>query len=145
MITSIKVKDNANLALIVIPFCVFPLVFMGIASLIDFNYILTLIIMVILYTGYLILVLKYLKNQEEVYAITATAHEISFKDHGTYKWSEIRSIKAKTGSIFNRYDNNKFLDISLSNGQNFSINATNFDYPNYELETIFKTLGKLDD
>lgn len=143
MITSIKVKDNANLALIVIPFCLFPLVFMGIASLIDFNYILTLIILVILYTGYLILVLKYLKNQEEVYAITATAHEIYFKDLGTYKWAEIKSIKAKTGSIFNRYDNNKFLDISLSNGKNFRINATNFDYPNYELETIFNNLGKL--
>ena len=146
MITSIKVKDNANLALIVIPFCVFPLVFMGIAFLIDFNYILTLIIMVILYTGYLIIVLKYLKSQEEVYAITATAHEISFKDLGTYKWSEIRSIKAKTEyNLLIDKNRSKFLDISLLNGKNFMINATNFDYPNHELESIFKTLGKLAD
>jgi len=144
MITSIKVKDNANLALIVIPFCLFPLVFMGIASLIDFNYILILIILVILYTGYLIIVLKYLKNQEEVYAITATEHEVSFKDLGTYKWSEIRSIKAKTEyNLLIDKNKSKFLDISLSNGKNFRINATNFDYSNYELETILTTLGKL--
>jgi len=144
MITSIKVKDNANLAFIVIPFCVFPLVFMGIASLIDFNYILTLIILVILYTGYLIIALKYLKNQEEVYAITATEHEISFKDLGTYKWPEIKSIKAKNEySLLIEKNRSKFLHISLSNGKNFRINATNFDYPNHELESIFKTLGKL--
>lgn len=144
MITSIKVKDNANLAFIVIPFCVFPLVFMGIASLIDFNYILTLIILVILYTGYLIIALKYLKNQEEVYAITATEHEISFKDLGTYKWPEIKSIKAKNEySLLIEKNRSKFLHISLSNGKNFRINATNFDYPNHEFESIFKTLGKL--
>lgn len=144
MITSIKVKDNANLAFIVVPFCVFPLVFMGIASLIDFNYILTLIILVILYTGYLIIALKYLKNQEEVYAITATEHEISFKDLGTYKWPEIKSIKAKNEySLLIEKNRSKFLHISLSNGKNFRINATNFDYPNQELESIFKTLGKL--
>ena len=144
MITSIKVKDNSNLAFIVIPFCVFPLVFMGIASLIDFNYILTLIILVILYTGYLIIALKYLKNQEEVYAITATEHEISFKDLGTYKWPEIKSIKAKNEySLLIEKNRSKFLHISLSNGKNFRINATNFDYPNHELESIFKTLGKL--
>jgi len=144
MITSIKVKDNANLALIVIPFCLFPLVFMGIASLIDFNYILTLIILVILYTGYLIIVLKYLKNQEEIYAITATEHEVSFKDLGTYKWSEIRSIKAKTEyNLLIDKNRSKFLDISLSNGKKFRINATNFDYSNHELEAILTTLGKL--
>jgi len=117
---------------------------MGIASLIDFNYILILIILVILYTGYLIIVLKYLKNQEEVYAITATEHEVSFKDLGTYKWSEIRSIKAKTEyNLLIDKNKSKFLDISLSNGKNFRINATNFDYSNYELETILTTLGKL--
>lgn len=124
----------------------FPLIFMGIASLIDFNYILTLIIMVILYIGYLILVLKYLKNQEEVYAITATEHEIYFKDLGTYKWDEIRSIKAKTEyNLLINKNRSKFLDISLLNGKNFRISTTNFDYPNHELETIFKALGKLAD
>jgi Ca2+/Na+ antiporter len=146
MVKSIKVKDNSNLAFIVIPFCLFPLVFMGIASLIDFNYILTLIIMVILYTGYLILILKYLKQEEEVYAIAATEDGISFKDFGTFKWSEIKTIKAKTEyNLLIDKNRSKFLDISLLNGKNFRINATNFDYPNHELESIFKALGKLDD
>jgi Ca2+/Na+ antiporter len=146
MVKSIKVKDNANLAFIVVPFLLFPLIFMGIASLINFNYVLTLIIMVFLYTAYLILILRFLKKEEEVYAITATEDEISFKEMGTFKWSEIKAIKAKN-EYFLLIDKNrsKFLDVSLSSGKKFRINTTNFDYSNHELETIFKALGKLAD
>jgi Ca2+/Na+ antiporter len=144
MITSVKVKDNSNLGFIIIPFCLFPLIFMGIAFAIGENYLLTFIIMIFLYTIYLILILKYLKKQEEVYAITATEHEISIKDIGTFKWDEIKMIKAVPDVLFsrNRY---KFMNITLQNGKKFKIETTNFDYPNHELETIFKALGKLPD
>jgi Ca2+/Na+ antiporter len=144
MITSVKVKDNSNLGFIIIPFCLFPLIFMGIAFAIGENYLLTFIIMIFLYTIYLILILKYLKKQEEVYAITATEHEISIKDIGTFKWDEIKMIKAVPDVLFsrNRY---KFMNITLQNGKKFKIETTNFDYPNHELESIFKALGKLPD
>jgi Ca2+/Na+ antiporter len=144
MITSVKVKDNSNLGFIIIPFCLFPLIFMGIAFAIGENYLLTFIIMIFLYTIYLILILKYLKKQEEVYAITATEDGISFKDFGTFKWDEIKMIKAVPDVLFsrNRY---KFMNITLQNGKKFKIETTNFDYPNHELETIFKALGKLPD
>jgi Ca2+/Na+ antiporter len=144
MITSVKVKDNSNLGFIIIPFCLFPLIFMGIAFAIGGNYLFTFIIMIFLYTIYLILILKYLKKQEEVYAITATEHEISIKDIGTFKWDEIKMIKAVPDVLFsrNRY---KFMNITLQNGKKFKIETTNFDYPNHELETIFKALGKLPD
>jgi Ca2+/Na+ antiporter len=117
---------------------------MGIAFAIGENYLLTFIIMIFLYTIYLILILKYLKKQEEVYAITATEHEISIKDIGTFKWDEIKMIKAVPDVLFsrNRY---KFMNITLQNGKKFKIETTNFDYPNHELETIFKALGKLPD
>jgi hypothetical protein len=53
-------------------------------------------------------------------------------------------IKAVPDVLFsrNRY---KFMNITLQNGKKFKIETTNFDYPNHELETIFKALGKLPD
>ena len=89
----------------------------------------------------MVFILKYIKSQEDVYAIVADETEITFIKKGTYKWVEIESVKSI--SIYSRYKS-KLLLITLKNGNSFKINATNFDYTNDDLEMICKNLGKLE-
>ena len=141
MLSKLKVKDNYNLIFIIVPFCIFPLIFLGIAGAFNLSYLVALIIMIFLFTIFMVFILKYIKSQEDVYAIVADETEITFIKKGTYKWVEIESVKSI--SIYSRYKS-KLLLITLKNGNSFKINATNFDYTNDDLEMICKNLGKLE-
>lgn len=143
MITSLKVKDNSNIGFIIVPFCLFPLVFMGIAMGFNISYLITFVIMFVLYTAYMVLILKILRKQEDVYAIKANEEELTLLKLGTFKWEEINAIKAvDENSIFTRHPQ-YFIAVFLKNGKKLNINVTNFDYQCKELATILTSLGKL--
>lgn len=141
MLSKLKVKDNKNLSFIIVPFCIFPLIFFGIAGVFNVSYLVSSIIMIFLFAIYMVFILKHIKSQEDVYAIIADETEITFIKKGTHKWAEIESVKAI--SIYSRYKP-KLLLITLKNGNYFKINVTNFDYTNDDLEVICKNLGKLE-
>jgi len=144
MTTSIKVKDNSNIGLIIIPFCLFPLVFIALSLGFDLSYLLSFLILFVGYTAYMIFIIKLLKKEEEIYAIVANKEEVTFLKSGTFKWEEIIAVKAiDDNSIFTKRPQ-YYIDITLKNGKNLRINVTNYDYRLEELVTILKSLGKLD-
>lgn len=142
MVNSIKVKDNGNLGYVIIPCCLFPLVFMAITLTFNLSYLITFLILLVVYTTYMIFILKYLQKQEGIYAITANETEVIFLNSGTYKWYEIKNIKPITSYSF-LYNSRSKLIVNLVNGQNFKINLTNFDYSNDDLANILTNMGKL--
>jgi len=145
MVAQIKVKDNGNLGFIIIPICLFPLFFLAASGIFSLDYLKAFIVIVIIFIIYMVFAVKFLKGQEDVYAIIADENEITIRNIGKYEWREIESIKSERTSLFS-YDRNKnkFLNVILNNGKKIRINATNFDYPIEELETIFNSLGNLE-
>jgi hypothetical protein len=144
MVKSIKVKDNSNLGPLLYVFGLFPLFLFNLTFIFDLSYLQSTLITMAILVVFLIFFFKNLIAKQEEYAIIADENEIIFLKLGTFKWNEIKMIKAVPDVPFsrNRY---KFMNITLQNGKKFKIDTTNFDYPNHELETIFKALGKLDD
>jgi hypothetical protein len=122
----------------------FPLLFIAPIFMFDLSYAQSALITMSILTVFFIFYFRNLISKQEEYAIVADENEITFLKLGTFKWNEIKMIKAIPDEPFsrNRY---KFMTITLQNGKKFKIETTNFDYPNHELETIFKTLGKLAD
>jgi len=144
MITSIKVKDNGNLSYIIIPFSLFPLVFIGIAALFNLNYLLAFFIMIFLYIVYMILLLKVLKKQEDIYAILADEESITLKDLGTFKWNEVDKLESiDDNPLFTKHPQ-YYLNIILKSGKNLKINVTNYDYNFRELRNILLSLSKIE-
>ncbi|QXU42607.1 hypothetical protein [Pedobacter sp. D749] len=94
-------------------------------------------------TVFFIFYFKNLIAKQDEYAIIADENEITLLKLGNFKWNEIKTIKAIDESFGRR--RYSFISIVLQNGRKFKIESTNFDYPNRELETILKTLGKLTD
>jgi hypothetical protein len=144
MLKSIKVKDNSNLGPLLYVFGLFPLFLVNLTFIFNLSYLQSTLITMFILVVFLIFFFKNLIAKQEEYAIIADESEITFLKLGTFKWNEIKLIKAVPDVSFsrNRY---KFMNITLQNGKKFKIDTTNFDYPNYELETIFKALGKLTD
>ncbi|MBE5320443.1 hypothetical protein IM793_14855 [Pedobacter sp. MR2016-19] len=94
-------------------------------------------------TVFFIFYFKNLIAKQDEYAIIADENEITLLNLGTFKWNEVKLVKAIDESFGRR--RTYFINIILQNGIKFKIESTNFDYPNRELETILKTLGKLTD
>ncbi|WP_316844392.1 hypothetical protein [Pedobacter psychrodurus] len=144
MLKLIKVKDNSNLGPLLYVFGLFPLFLVNLTFIFNLSYLQSTLITMFMLAVFLIFFFKNLIAKQEEYAIVADEIEITFLKLGTFKWNEIKMIKAVPDIPFrrNRY---KFMNITLQNGKKFKIDTTNFDYPNHELETIFKALGKLTD
>ena len=143
MITSIKVKDNGNIFIMIYIFCMFPLLFVAPIFMFDLSYAQSALITMSILTVFFIFYFRNLISKQEEYAIIANENEIILLKLGNFKWNEIKTIKAIDESFGRR--RYSFISIVLQNGRKFKIESTNFDYPNRELETILKTLGKLTD
>lgn len=144
MITSIKVKDNGNIFIMIYIFSMFPLFFVALIFMFDLSYVQSAIISMSILTVFFIFYFKNLIAKQDEYAIIADENEITLLKLGNFKWNEIKTIKAIDDESFGRR-RYSFISIVLQNGRKFKIESTNFDYPNRELETILKTLGKLTD
>jgi len=145
MVTSIKVKDNSNLAPLLIGFGIFPLA----TVFLIFNSNLSMVVSVLIALGLLVIFMifffKNLISTQDEYAIVADQNEVTFIDKGTFKWKEINSLKTiDDNSIFIRRHPHYYLSVSLKSGKQFNIDVTNFDYQFEELASILKSLCKLD-
>jgi len=143
MVKSIKVKDNGNIFIMIYIFSMFPLFFVAPIFMFDLSYVQSAIISMSILTVFFIFYFKNLIAKQDEYAIIADENEITLLKLGNFKWNEIKTIKAIDESFGRR--RYSFISIVLQNGRKFKIESTNFDYPNRELETILKTLGKLTD
>ncbi|QNN43320.1 hypothetical protein [Pedobacter roseus] len=141
MVKSIKVKDNGNIFIMIYIFCMFPLFFVAPIFIFDLSYVQSAIITMSILTIFFIFYFKNLIAKQDEYAIIADENEIILLNLGTFKWSEVKFVKAiEEGFGRRRYN---YINIILQNGRKFKIESTNFDYPNQELETILNALGKL--
>lgn len=141
MVKSIKVKDNGNIFIMIYIFCMFPLFFVAPIFIFDLSYVQSAIITMSILTIFFIFYFKNLIAKQDEYAIIADENEIILLNLGTFKWSEVKLVKAiEEGFGRRRYN---YINIILQNGRKFKIESTNFDYPNQELETILNALGKL--
>ncbi|WP_343524460.1 hypothetical protein [Pedobacter sp.] len=143
MVKSIKVKDNGNLVIMIYIFCMFPLFFVAPIFMFDLSYAQSAIISMSILTVFFIFYFKNLIAKQDEYAIIADENEITLLNRGTFKWHEVKLIKALDESFGRR--RHSYIHIILENGRTFKIESTNFDYPNHELETILKALGKRSD
>lgn len=143
MVKSIKVKDNGNIFIMIYIFSMFPLFFVAPIFMFDLSYVQSAIISMSILTVFFIFYFKNLIAKQDEYAIIADENEITLLNLGTFKWNEVKLVKAIDESFGRR--RTYFINIILQNGIKFKIESTNFDYPNRELETILKTLGKLTD
>lgn len=145
MVTSIKVKDNSNLAPLLIVFGIFPLV----VIFLIFNSNLSMVVSVLIALGLLVIFMifffKNLISTQDEYAIVADQNEVTFIDKGTFKWEEIDAIKSVDNNPFYTRHPYYFISVSLKSGKQFNIDVTNFDYQFEELASILKSLGKLSD
>lgn len=142
MITSIKVKDNGNIFIMIYIFCMFPLLFVAPIFMFDLSYAQSALITMSILTVFFIFYFRNLISKQEEYAIIANENEITLLKLGNFKWNEIKTIKAIDDESFGRR-RYSFISIVLQNGRKFKIESTNFDYSNHELETILNKLGKL--
>jgi len=141
MVKSIKVKDNGNIFMMIYIFSIFPLFFVAPIFMFDLSYVQSAIISMSILTIFFIFYFKNLIARQDEYAIIADENEITLLNQGTFKWSEVKLIKAFEESFGRR--SYSYLNIVLENGKKFKIESTNFDYPNQEFETILNALGKL--
>jgi len=141
MVKSIKVKDNGNIFIMIYIFCMFPLFFVAPIFMFNLSYVQSALISMSILTVFFIFYFKNLIAKQDEYAIIANENEITLLNLGTFKWSEVKLIKTIDESFGRR--RYSYINIILENGRKFKIESTNFDYPNHELETILKTLGKL--
>ncbi|WP_426328293.1 hypothetical protein [Pedobacter sp. R-06] len=142
MITSIKVKDNGSIFIMIYIFCMFPLFFVTPIFMFDVSYVQSALITISILTVFFIFYFRNLISKQEEYAIIANENEITLLKLGNFKWNEIKTIKAIDDESFGRR-RYSFISIVLQNGRKFKIESTNFDYSNHELETILNKLGKL--
>jgi len=142
MITSIKVKDNGSIFIMIYIFCMFPLFFVAPIFMFDLSYVQSALITISILTVFFIFYFRNLISKQEEYAIIANENEITLLKLGNFKWNEIKTIKAIDDESFGRR-RYSFISIVLQNGRKFKIESTNFDYSNHELETILNKLGKL--
>ncbi|MGN8055547.1 hypothetical protein ACTJKN_04685 [Pedobacter sp. 22163] len=142
MITSIKVKDNGNIFIMIYIFCMFPLLFIAPIFMFNLSYAQSALITMSILTVFFIFYFRNLISKQEEYAIIANENEIILLKLGNFKWNEIKTIKAIDDESFGRR-RYSFISIVLQNGRKFKIESTNFDYSNHELETILNKLGKL--
>jgi len=110
----------------------------------DLSYVQSALITMSILTVFFIFYFRNLISKQEEYAIIANENEITLLKLGSFKWNEIKTIKAIDDESFGRR-RYSFISIILQNGRKFKIESTNFDYSNHELETILTTLGKLTD
>ncbi|SDG47988.1 hypothetical protein SAMN05421827_10716 [Pedobacter terrae] len=141
MLKSIKVKDNGNIFIMIYIFSMFPLFFVAPIFMFDLSCAQSAIISMSVLIVFFIFYFKNLIAKQDEYAIIADENEITLLNLGTFKWTEIRLIKAFDESFGRR--RYSYINIILENGRKFKIESTNFDYPNQELETILNALGKL--
>lgn len=143
MVTSIKVKDNSNLAPLIIGFSIFPLVVVFIIFNSNLSETASVLIALALLVIFMTFFLKNLISKQDEYAIVADQNEITFLDKGTFKWKEIDTIKSVDDNPFYTRHPYYFISVSLKSGKQFNIDVTNFDYQFEELASILKSLGKL--
>jgi len=141
MVKSIKVKDNSNLGPLIYIFGLFPLFLINLTFIFDLSYLQSTLITMSILIVFLIFFFKNLISKQDEYAIIADENEIILLNLGTFKWSEVKLVKAIEEGLGRRRYN--YINIILQNGRKFKIESTNFDYPNQELETILNALGKL--
>ncbi|GAA4198275.1 hypothetical protein GCM10022289_06770 [Pedobacter jeongneungensis] len=141
MVKSIKVKDNSSIFIMIYIFCIFPLFFVAPIFIFNLSYVQSAIITMSILTVFFIFYFKNLIAKQDEYAIIADENEIILLNLGTFKWDEVKLVKAiEEGFGRRRYT---YINIILQNGRKFKIESTNFDYPSHELETILNALGKL--
>jgi hypothetical protein len=119
----------------------FPFLFVAPIFIFDLSYVQSALITISILVIFFIFYFKNLIAKQDEYAIIADENEIILLNLGTFKWSEVKLIKAIDEGFGRR--TYSFINIILQNGRKFKIESTNFDYPNNELETILNALGKL--
>lgn len=129
----IKVKDTRFIMIIIIGFCIFPIVFLLIANIFEQNYILAIILTLAIYTVFCVLYLKKLKRDEDNYAIIATEFSVTILKHGTLQWNEISSIEHYYKRAFGMGSPNKYIKFSFFNGDVIELDATSYDIEYKEL------------
>jgi len=145
MVTSVKVKDNSNLAPLIIGLGIFPLVVIFIIFNSNLSEAASVLIAMALLVIFMIFFFKNLISKQDEYAVIADQNEITFLDKGTFKWEEINTIKSiDDNTIFLQRHPHYFITVSLKNGKKFDVDVTNFDYQFEELTSILNSLGKLD-
>lgn len=122
-------------------FGTFPILFIGIASYLNQNYLLAFFITLAIYTVAFIYFVKYLRKKENEYLIIADEQGVSILKHGSYMWSEISGINAFSERVGKHED--YYVKIFLLNGEVFAIEVTNCDYENQDIAGKLKEIGKL--
>lgn len=143
---TLKIKDNRNIALLVIAFCILPLVFMFISVNVSHNYITGFIVTLILYVIFFVWYLRDLKKREDDYAIIADSEGVTFKKLGSYKWNEIVSIETfrKINWLRSSYEE-KYLRITFRDkNSSIIIKTSSYDLGLEELASDLRLLGGLD-
>lgn len=118
MVKSIKVKDNGNIFIMIYIFCMFPLFFVAPIFIFDLSYVQSAIITMSILTIFFIFYFKNLIAKQDEYAIIADENEIILLNLGTFKWSEVKLVKAiEEGFGRRRYN---YINIILQNGRKFN-------------------------
>jgi hypothetical protein len=96
----------------------FPLFFVAPIFIFDLSYVQSAIITMSILTIFFIFYFKNLIAKQDEYAIIADENEIILLNLGTFKWSEVKLVKAiEEGFGRRRYN---YINIILQNGRKFN-------------------------
>lgn len=139
-LNSLKVKDTSFLVTLIVAFCIFPIIFFLLASALNDNYILSIVITFLIYSVYGIFFVRRLKRDEEVYVLTATDDKISLRKHGTFHWDEISAIETFCEIPFGRRSPHKYIKFVFSSTDDIILDASNYDIDYNELKNKLLTI-----
>lgn len=138
--TILKVKDTSLIMVLVIGFCIFPIVFFLLVNALSQNYLLAILTSLLVCIVVGILFFRRLKRDEEIYALSASAESITIRKHGTFQWDEISSIKTSCEVPIGRRSAHKYLEFNLTRGNTIILDASNYDIDYIELKNHLQNI-----
>ncbi|WP_207534460.1 hypothetical protein [Desertivirga arenae] len=140
---TLKVKDTNILVVLIIPFCLFPIVFFGVSYVFSLDFILTFIIVFVGYSIFFIWFVKTLRKVEDDYAIEADQEGLYLEKFGKFKWDEISSIESFRKRLLHKRYEERCLRIMFYNRSSITINAHSFDMSVEEIAERLSIIGNV--
>ena len=142
--STIKVKDNKKISVLIYAMCLLPLIFMIISINLNENHLISFIATIAFYIIFLIWYLRDLIKRENEYAIIADSKGLTLKNSETYKWCEISSIETykEINWLISSFEE-KYLKINFENKTTRIIRTSYYDLSLEELASKLRIIGNL--
>ncbi len=130
----LTVKDTSFVMIIIVAFCIFPIIFFLLVTSLNDNFIISIVITFLIYSIFGIFFVNQLKRYDEVYVLTATADSVTIRKHGTFHLEDITLIETFSEIPLGRRSPRKYIRFVFSGADDIILDASNYDIDYNELK-----------